>query len=597
MRHRWRLLLIILGALLVAEGFAAEQYMQDVLSGKQTACRYVRLAVERHVRDLARVERKDPDFPYYFDPEKAERAITFKQELRLIDGPYKGAKLSVPPWLQFKDWMLFGWRRIDGGFRRFRKAYIEVARKNIKTTDAASTALYVYFLDRPRDWGPQVYCLGPKKEQGKISWEIAAAMAKTQPALAKIARFYKENTNEPRMLIQTDPRAVMTVWGKDAATQDGFSPSLALVDEAHLYPGNEAMEVIESGTGARLQPLTYIITTAGFDLESPCYTEERKLAVEILEQTVDPVPEHIFAVIYTLDEGDDFTDEAMWPKANPSLDVLPTPRRDFLRERVAEAIAIPSKRNKILTKNFNIWTQVETRWLSPEAWAACGAAADPAALVGRRCYGGLDLSMARDLTAWVLCFWPLPGKPNVYPFLYRFFLPEENIVEREREDRRQYRHWAERGLVTLTPGPQVDYHVVAAQIEEDAKQFNLAQYAYDPYRSSWLVEELQKSGNTIEAVLYRQIYQYMAVPTALFERAVIGGQIAHGGNPVMKWMIACTEVKSDRQGLIMPMKPKRGAHGKRIDGVTASIMAYHRAFSELGKIQGSVYENRGVRTA
>ena len=596
MRHKWRALLLAIGMLLMVEAtFDAEQYMQDVLSGKQVACRYVRLAVERHQRDLERVGTTD--FPYYFEAKEAQRAITFKRALKLIDGPYKGAQLVLPPWLQFKDWMLFGWRRVDGGFRRFRKAYIEVARKNIKTTDAASTALYVYFVDRPRDWGPQVYCLGPKKEQGKICWEIAAAMVRAHPSLAKNASFYKENTNEPRMLLRKDSRAVMTVWGKDAAKQDGFSPSVALIDEAHLYPGHEAMEVIESGTGARLQPLTYIITTAGFDLESPCYTEERKLAVEILEQTVDPVPEHVFALIYTLDEGDDFTNEMVWPKANPSLDILPTPRRDFLKERVADAIATPSKRNDILTKNFNIWTQVETRWLSPEAWAACGQPVDEQKLMGLRCYGGLDLSMARDLTAWVLYFWPTKERPGVYQSLYRFFLPEENIVEREREDRRQYRFWRDQGLITLTPGPQVDYGIVEEQILEDAKRFDLAQFAYDPYRAGFLVDELKKHGNTIEAVEYRQTYQYMAVPTALYERAVIGGQIAHGGNPVMKWMIACTEVKSDRQGLIMPMKPKRGARGKRIDGAVASIMAYHRAFSEFGKAQGSVYENRGVRTA
>jgi phage terminase large subunit-like protein len=143
----------------------------------------------------------------------------------------------------------------------------------------------------------------------------------------------------------------------------------------------------------------------------------------------------------------------------------------------------------------------------------------------------------------------------------------------------------------------VDYAVVEEQILEDSKRFDLLQYAYDPYRAGWLVGELKKHGNALEGVEYPQRYTHMAMPTALFERAVIGKQLAHGGNPVMKWMIACTEVKSDRQGLIMPMKPKRGARGKRIDGVVASIMAYHRAFSEFGKAKGSVYEGRGVRTA
>lgn len=586
MRCRWLLPLLLL-VVLVSESFAAEGYILEVMSGKQIVCRYTRLAVERHLRDLER--QNTPEFPYYFDPTEAKRAITFKRQLKLIDGPYRGAHLTIPPWLQFKDWMLFGWRRTDGGHRRFRKSYIEVAKKNTKTTDGASTALFVFYAERPRDWGPQVYCLGPKKEQGKIAWDIAAAMVRAHPVLKARAHFYKENTNEPRMLLETDPRAVMTVWGRDAATQDGFSPSMALVDEAHLYPGHEAMETIESGQGARLQPLTYIITTAGFDLESPCYTEERQLIVEILEQTIDPIPEHVFGLIYTLDEDDDFADSGVWPKANPSLDILPTPRRDFLRERVTTALSTPTKRSGIQTKNFSIWTQVQTRWIAPEDWAACGKLAiDELALVGRRAYGGLDLSMSRDLTAWVLCFWPTEEEPDVYRLLYRFFLPEENIEEREREDKRQYRYWAKQGLLRLTPGRQVDYHVVEHVMNADAQVFDIPQFAYDPYRAGWLVEDLQKHGLTIETVEYRQIYTYMAQPTDLFERAIIGKTIAHGGNPIMKWMVSCTEVKSDRQGLIMPMKPKRGAYGKRIDGVVASIMAHHRAYSEFGKMQAKV---------
>jgi len=586
MRRRCIALLLLLGMLVVAETFAAEQYIREVISGKQMVCRLTRLAVERHLRDLER--QNTSDFPYYFDPSEAKRAITFKRQLKLIDGPYRGARLTIPPWLQFKDWLLFGWRRAYGGYRRFRKVYIEVGKKNTKTTDAASTALFVFYAERPHDWGPQVYCLGPKKEQGKIAWDIAAAMVRAHPILSARARFYKENTNEPRLLLTTDPRAIMTVWGKDAAKQDGFSPSMALVDEAHLYPGHEAMETIESGQGARLQPLSYIITTAGFDLESPCYTEERNLVIEILEQTIDPIPEYVFGLVYTLDEDDDFADPEMWPKANPSLDVLPTPRRDFLRERVTTALSTPTKRNDVLTKNFSVWTQVQTRWITPEMWAACAGKVEEKALEGRRAYGGIDLSMTRDLTAWVLCFWPSEEEPDVYPFLYRFFLPEENIVEREREDKRQYRYWAKQGLLTLTPGPQVSHTAVEEQIRKDAKHFDIPQIAYDPYRAGLLVEDLQKHGLTIEMVMYRQIYTYMAQPTDLFERAIIGKHIAHGGNPIMKWMISCTEVKSDRQGLIMPMKPKRGAYGKRIDGVVASIMAYHRAYSEYGKAQEKV---------
>ncbi len=584
MRRRWAALL--LGVLAVANLHPAERYMRDVLEGKAVVGRLTRLAIERQVRDLERQNTKS--FPFYFDAKAAQRVIGFKQQLTHVDGQWKGSRIRLEPWQQFKDWVLFGWKRSDSSLRRFRKSYISVAKKNGKTTDAATTALFMFYADRPKEGGPQVYCVGPKKEQGKISWEIAAAMVKAHPVLKGRARFFKENTNEPRMLLKTDPRAVMTVWGKDAATQDGFSPSMAIVDEAHLYPGHEAMETLESGMGARAQPLTYVITTAGFDLESPCYVEENALAIEVLEGTADPIPEHLFAIIYTLDEEDkeNFADPKVWPKANPNLGI--TPRLDFLRNRVTDALSTPTKLNDILTKNFNIWTHAETRWIAPETWAACDHQVLEEQLAGRRCYGGLDLSMARDLTAWVLSFWPSVKEPDVWPFLYRFFLPADNIVEREREDRRAYREWADRGLITLTPGPQVDYGVVEETIKADAQRFDLQQLAYDPYRAGWLVAELAKHGSSVEAIEYPQRYTHMAVPTALFERAVIGKGLAHGGNPVMKWMISCTEVKSDRQGLIMPMKPKRGARGKRIDGVVASIMAYHRAFSEYGKAQEKV---------
>jgi len=172
MARRW-LLALLLGILAVAESFTAEDYIKDVISGKQTVCCYTRLAVERHLRDLGRQDKKG--FPFYFDPEAAKRAIRFKRQLPLVAGEYAGAKLTVPPWLQFKDWVLFGWRRTEGGYRRFRKSYIQVARKNTKTTDAAATLLYVMFAELPHERDPQGYCVGPNKAQGRICWPRAAS--------------------------------------------------------------------------------------------------------------------------------------------------------------------------------------------------------------------------------------------------------------------------------------------------------------------------------------------------------------------------------------------------------------------------------------
>jgi len=571
MRRRWPIALaLLLGAVLVTE-YTAERYIDDVLSGKQVVCKYVRLAMERHVRDLER--QGDDDFPYVFDQSGARRVIDFKQQLVHVEGEWKGARIHLEPWQQAKDWILFGWRRVESGYRRFRKALIAEARKNGKTTDAVATALYCFYADRPQESGPQQYFLGPKKVQGKYGWSRAAAMIKACPALKRRASFYKEKTNEPVVNLRTDELAVMTVWGRDAEKQDGFNPSFALVDEAHLYPGNEAMEVVESGMGARRQPLTCVVTTAGFDMNSPCYIEEWSLAVGMLEGT-RPMLEHFFALIYTLDEGDDpFEDPSCWIKANPNLGI--SCRLDHLQERVTEALSSPTKINGVLTKNFNIWTQAETRWIAPEAWAACTEGpVDEEALVGRPFYGGLDLSTSIDITAWVLCFPPLPGESGC-KFLFRFFIPEDGLLERERRDHVPYGLWAKQGLITKTPGATIDFDMVEEQIRADAGRFEFMETAYDEWKAPQVVNHLEAEG--LEMIAYRQGFTGMAEATDLFEKAVLSKEIEHGGNPVMVWMVACTEVKGDRYGNIIPQKPERNAAGKRIDGVVGAIMSHHLA--------------------
>lgn len=576
-RRRWCAIALVL---LMGSGpiYTAEQYMEDVLSGKQVACRYVKLAVERQLRDLARQETKA--FPYYFDPEMAKRVIAFKQQLRCAEGEWAGERLRLLPWQQFKDWCIFGWRRVADGYRRFTRVYIEIARGNGKTTDGGATALYMFYADRPHEAGPQVYCVGPKKVQGKIAWKAASAMVKKHRVLNDDAQFFKENTNEPFIVRLSDPMAVMTVWGKDAETQDGFNPSFSLVDEAHLFKTNEALEVLESGKGKRRQPMTMMITTAGFDLSLPCYTEERHLTVQVLERTLDPAPEHFWGIIFTLDEGDDWTNPDVWVKANPSLGV--TLYRNQLEERILDALSSATKQNGVKTKNLNIWTQAQTRWIQAEKWAACKGHVVERELAGRPCCGGLDLSTSIDLTAWVLCFLPLPEDPRpLYRLLYRFFMPEADILERERRDQVPYRAWVDQGLITLTPGETVDYDLVEDRIREDRQKFRLRKIGADMWKAHEISTHLQKEGFD-EVVEYRQNFYGMALPTDAFEKATLDRRVVHNGNPVMTWMVGCTEVRSDGHGNFIPIKPDRKKTSKRIDGVVASIMAYHRAVLESG---------------
>jgi len=573
MKYRAPLLFFSSIILVVAMStYTAYQYIEDVLSGRQVVGKYTHLTVERHVRDLERAESNDPEFPYYFDEAQAMRIIDFKQQLRHTKGDWANPRLHdtrirLEPWQQFKDWVLFGWRR-PGGYRRFTKAYIEVGRKNGKTTDGAATANYCFLMDSPREMGPEVYCVATKKDQAKIAWEEAERQIHKQPYLQGLIKTYKQGST----IVVPGTAAQMKPLGKDSHTEDALNPHFVLIDEYHAHRDNSMLEVMESALGAREQPLVYIITTAGFDKNSACYQEERSMAIQILERSIEPILETYFCLIYTLDEEDDWANPDVWIKANPNLGV--SVRWEYLEKRIQEALQSPAKQNKIITKNLNIWTQSETRWIKDDTWRACGAVVSEKALVGRKCYVGVDLSASQDITAVVYAF-PPEEKGEAYQFVYRFFIPGDNIIDRERTDKVPYAYWIEHNLIMATPGNVIDYDFIEQQILIDAEKYEIQEIAYDPWKAQEIVNHLQEGG--FEMVPIFQRYSGMALPTDTFEKKMLAKEIAHNNNPIMIWMISCTEVKSDRQGNIMPMKPQRDRTGKRIDGVVASIMALHRA--------------------
>ena len=569
-RRIFALFFFLFAAVMLMSDYTATKYIDDVLSGRQVVCKWTRLAVERHLRDLERAG--DPDFPYYFDEAAAKRVIDFKQQLQHTKGEWADprkhdTRLWLEPWQQFKDWVLFGWRRLDG-YRRFTKVYITVGRKNGKTTDAAATGNYCFLMDRPREIGAEVYFAATKRDQAKIAWEEAERQIQKYPFLKSITRTYKQSST----VVIPGTAARMRPLGKDSDTEDGLNPHFVLIDEYHAHPDNSMLEVMASGTGAREQPLIYIITTAGFDKNSACYQEEHTLAEQVLERSIDPVPENYFCLIYTLDEGDDWTDPDVWMKANPNLGVSVS--WQHLKDRIQEALNSPAKQNKILTKNLNIWTQAESRWILDEVWKTCGFRINRKALAGRECFLGMDLSASQDITALVLCF-PPKEKGEKYQFLFRFFIPGDNLIERERKDKVPYSYWVKKGFITITPGNVIDYDFIEQQILLDAKKYQIKEIAYDPWKAQEIVNHLTEDGFTMVPIFQR--YSGMAGLTDIFEKKVLAKQIAHANNPIMRWMIACTEVKSDRQGNIMPMKPRRETSGKRIDGVVASIMGLGRA--------------------
>lgn len=556
----------------------AEQYIDDVLNERTPACKWVKLAVLRHMNDLTR--QNTEDFPYYFDEAAAERKIRFSQEMRYTKGDWakRRLKITLQPWQQFVDWVVYGWKHSGSGARRFTKGYVEVARKNGKTEWKATDANYMLAMDGEE--GAEVYFCATKKDQAKIAWTAAKIQCDRN-------RFLKQHTELFKMssrITFTETNSIMTPIGQDSDTEDGLSPSFALIDEYHAHKSSDLLNVMQDGMGARSQPLLWIITTAGFDKNLPCYQEERTLIEGILDGSLDPKPENVFGIIYTLDEGDDWADETVWEKSNPNLGVSVS--QSFLRTQVTEALASPQKQNNVITKNFNVWTQAVSRWISAESWDENkGKIGD---LTGRQCFGGIDLSTAVDITAWVLCFPPTELDPK-YTFLYRFFIPGDDLLKRERRDKVPYTLWRDRGYITVTDGNVIDYDFIEAQIKADADIYDIRSISYDPWNSTQVTNHLE---DEIPLVQFRQGFASMSAPSKDFEKRVLAKELNHGGNPVIKWMISCTEVKTDPAGNIKPVKPDRKRNGKRIDGVIASIMSLDRA---VHKGEGeSAYEDRGV---
>jgi phage terminase large subunit-like protein len=549
----------------------AEQYARDILDEKIVACRWVKYACQRYFDDLKHGKGRG----IYFDREAAQHRIDFYKFCKHSKGEWAGRILEPEPWQQFVQWNLFGWKNEDGT-RRFRTVYEAVARKNGKSTDLASTGLYLAFFDN--EAGAEVYTAATKYEQACIIHSESTRMVKSSASLRGIINVFK-NT----LTCEKESQKFVPL-GQDSATSDGLNVHAALIDEYHAHPDEGMYDVLKSGMGSRRQPMVYVITTAGFEKGYPCFEMEQR-AKRILDGS--EIDDTFFSLIYTLDDGDDWTDPKLWIKANPNLGVSVYAKN--LEDDFKEAFSMPSKQNNFKTKHLNIWTEAQTRWITADKWGLNAGPVDADGLAGRKCWGGLDLSTTTDLSAWVLCFEPTT-KDDKYKFLYRIFLPQDDLRERELKEKIKYSVWARDGLLCLTPGNVIDYAFIQYQILEDAKKYDLQEINFDPYNSTGLISDLMQEGMT--CVEFRQGFLSMSPAVKEFERKVLGGQLATGGNPIMNWMISCAETVSDPAGNLKLVKPERGKTGRHIDGVVASLMAFWRAVQAIES--ASVYEDRGL---
>lgn len=519
---------------------------------------------------------------YYFDPVAADRAVQFfEKRLVHVKGEWAGKPIYLQPWQKEEIIRpLFGWKHAKGelkGYRRFHRLWLELPKKNGKSALASGLGLLLTIYDQ--EAGAEVYSAAADEKQARIVYGDAVKMLRASKALLRFA--------VPGLKAITVARtgSFFVAVSSEAYSKHGINPHGIIIDEVHAHRTPDLIDTLVNGsTVARRQAMVVMITTAGWDQTSICW-EYHKEALEVLkDETVD---EEQLVCIYAAEAEDDWRKPATWRKANPNLGVTITERG--LRKEFERAMRKPRLQNQFKQLHLNVWTQQATVWLPMDKWDAHPGQVNLEELRGAKCWGGLDLSSTTDLSAFVLLF----KMQEAFKLVPWFFIPRENIREREEKDAVAYETWVKQGLIRATEGNVIDYNAIQAVVEDAAQLFDLQQVGFDPYNATQIVTNLSgklDKPNQQVMVPVRQGMLSMSPPTKEFERLVLLGKMHHAGNPVLRWMANNAAVEQDSTGNIKPVKKSSTA---RIDGVVASIMALSRA--QVDKTVESVYERRGIR--
>lgn len=603
----------------------AVSYATDVITGANVTGKLLKLAAKRFIQDL----KFGPARGITFDKAAAQHVVDFFGTLRHSKGEWGkggGQPFILEPWQVFILANLFGFKRADGT-RRFREAHIEVARKNGKTTFMAGIGLYMMAADD--EPGAEVYSIATTRDQSKIVFDEAVRMRKKSPLLAARVNSYRNNLSILTSASKFEPQSA------DHGTADGKNVHCLIADELHQHPTRLLYDAYYEATGARLQPLILAITTAGYDRLGICYSQ-RNIAENILVGNVAAADcDSVFAFIACIDEpdlegkgGDDWENEACWPKANPNLGI--SVKMDNMREAAAKAKVDPTALNSFLCKRLNVWTSQEIRWMPPEKWAKCNVAgplASPMALrkaaitrlEGRIAIAGLDLSSKVDLTAFALLYPPVAeriekvAKPQTqqdiwnrralvyedkitqvgdpyWSVLLWFWVPEGCIQERVKKDRVRYDVWQREGYLQTCPGNTIDHEFIYKQITELRKQFNFTDIAFDSWNAQWISNKLLADGFKPEEC--RMGYRTMSEPMKELYGLVLNKKLEHFADPILAWNAGNVAATTDATGSIKPDKEKSK---EKIDGMVSLIMAMSRIVADPTLAQtSSVYSERGI---
>lgn len=539
---------------------AATAYARAVVAGEVLACKWVRAACQRQLDDLARAEA-DPTWPWRFDHEAAWRPCDFIEMLPHIKGKWarERRRITLEPWQMFILTTVFGWLHRETGLRRFTEAYIEVARKNAKSTLTAGLCLFMLAADG--EAGAEVYTAATTRDQARIVFDDAKAMAQREPEMrAELGVEVLQHA-----LIVEDTASKLLPLAAEGSTLDGLNVHFACIDELHAHKTRAVYDVIDTARGAREQPLLWNITTAGSNRAGICY-ERRTHITKVLDRVIED--DRQFGLIYTLDEGDDWQDERVWPKANPNYGV--SVFAEVLRTACRKAQAMPSAQANFLTKHLNVWVNADAAWMDMGAWQKC---ADATLTVDRvkhlRAVIGLDLASKVDIAAAPLLAYDAEADHYYLVTRGRLWLPERAI---ETATNSQYDGWVRAGWLVATDGEVTDYDAIEDQLRQDAAQLqNLAEIGFDPWQATQLSSHLLEEG--LPMVEVRQTVANLSEPMKLLQALVLQRKLTHDASPAMDWMMSNVVCHYDAKDNIYPRKERQE---NKIDGPVATIVALGR---------------------
>jgi phage terminase large subunit-like protein len=539
----------------VAEGF---QYARDVLDGHIDACKFVRLACERHERDLCAMERND--WPFIFSAPRAERALRAIQLFREIKGPRAGKRLKLAPWQLFIYASALGWIDKKTTNRRFRYIFVAVPRGNGKSTGAAPLALYMLALDG--EGGAEVYAAAVTREQARIVFVMAQNMVKRD---REFQQRYGVSTSR-NIVSQESSASMFTPLSRDADALDGKNVHFAVLDELAKHKTREVHDVLITATGKRAQAMILAITTAASNQSGIGY-EQWKYTQRVLDGEI--ADERYFGIIYTIDDGDDWRAPESWRKANPNWGISVEP--EVIATLAERAQNVSSLQNAFKQKHLNIWTSASVVWMEMIRWNACAdTSLREDQFTNEECILGMDLAAKIDLAAVVKIFRRMIDDVEHYYVFADFYLPQSTIDD---SDNASYSGWAREGWIKACRGETIDQQLIEADITAASAAFSILDVTYDPWQALNLASRLDEKG--IPCIEYRPTLANFTLPMKEVEALVRQGRLHHGGNPVLDWCIACTEAWVNSNGDMRPVKDRNNKLQK-IDGTVALLMALGR---------------------